>query len=575
MRKTVVLALVLAAGLVLAGNEQWIGTPSQVRYDIPNPEPGIFPMGPDVFRPALDTFKYDDGMPASAWAWNTVGSGWGMKFMAPADNFTVAGALVHFYSGWPIPGGTRAMVKLFADDGPGGSPGTQLWTSDTVTVVMGQWNYVPIGEAVIGSNYYIFYVQVDSYPTCPGMSIDAFNNAPSGRKWAYSGTSFAEDLRRGDWLIRSVVDWSPQAVNASALYFAASMPPDTTPDINLFIRAMIKNLGTDNLPAGTPVRLKVTGPQSYAYEDTMLTTAMLARGQQVQMNFSPAWRVPTTSGLYTIKVWPEAAGEQYPADDTIAYALSVARWIEYANFNALNWLTWQGRARATKFDPGHFNVQYPVGLGRVRHQFYSHPSYPWPDSSFLFQIYADDGMTLLYESPEVEARPGTPGAAVAYDLDSLLVFPSGEFYVAIYPVSSTGHPSSCADDTSEGRSFAGQPGAWAPWTNGEFFTSASVQGGVGISEGERRYVGQPTLSVTGYPNPVADFLTVKWSVPRKQVVSVGLFDATGRLAHNLYSANGGPLNGAVALDVRAFPAGVYLLRLETEDGAATRKLVLR
>ena len=49
-------------------------------------------------------------------------------------------------------------------------------------------------EAIIGSNYYIFYVQVDSNPMCPGLSIDAFNNAPSHRMWTYSSTDgFAED----------------------------------------------------------------------------------------------------------------------------------------------------------------------------------------------------------------------------------------------------------------------------------------------------------------------------------------------------------------------------------------------
>jgi hypothetical protein len=339
---------------------------------------------------------------------------------------------------------------------------------------------------------------------------------------------------------------------------------------------MVRNLGSADLPAGTPVRLMITGPQSYVYEDTMLTTASLAHGQQVQMNFSPAWRVPTTSGAYMIRSWPEAAGEEFYGDDTIAYELSVARWIEYANFNNLTWLTWAGRARAVKFDPSAFGIQYPVGIGRVRHEFYYHPTYPWPDSSFLFQVFGDDGSTMLYESPEIEALAGTPGPAVAYDLDSLLVIESGEFYVAVYPVSSTGHPSTCADDSADSRSFIGAPGSWQPWTQGgEFFTSASVQGGVGISEGERRVVTHPTLAVTGYPNPVNDFVTIRWNVPRKQQVAVNLYDATGRLARGLYLANCGPLNGALQLDTRSMSAGIYLLRLETEDGAATRKMVLQ
>ncbi len=576
MRKTAVMLLVLMVGLVMAGSEMWIGQSPTVHYNIPNPEPGIFPDAPQVFRPAVDTFKYDDGMPASAWAWNVAGNGWGVKFISPSDNVTLAGALIHFYSSWPVPGGTRAMVKVFADDGANGTPGTEIWSSDTLTIIRGQFNYIPIDEAIIGSNYYIFYVQVDSNPMCPGLSIDAFNNAPSHRMWTYSPTDgFAEDSRRGEWLIRSVLDWSPQGTNATTQYFASNMPLDTTPDINLYIRGMIKNLGTDNLPAGTPVRLHITGPQSYTYDDTMTTSADLAQGQRQQMNFSPSWRVPSLAGAYRIQIWTEAAGEEFPADDTIAYDLSVAKWIEYANFNALNWLFWGGPERATKFDPAAFGLSYPVGLGRARHQFYYHPSYPWPDSSFKFKVYDGDGQTLLYESAEIEAAPGTPGPIVAIDFDSTLIFESGEFYVAVAPVHQSGHPSTCGDDTSESRSFNGTPGNWIPWTLGEFFMSASVQGGVGISEGDIKYVTEPTLSVAGYPNPVSEFVTIKWNVPRRQQVEVNLYDATGRLARSLYSAHAGPLNGAVQMDARSMAAGIYLVRLETGDGCATRKLILQ
>lgn len=575
MRKTAVLLLTLAFGLALAGSEQWIGSSAQVQYDIPNPEPGIFPKGPGVFTSAVDTFAYDDGMPASAWAWNVAGNGWGMKFISPADNITLAGTLMHFYSGWPTPGGDRAMVKVFADDGPGGSPGSPLWSSDTLTIVRGQWNYIPINQAIVGSNYYIFYVQVDSNPVCPGFSIDAFNNAPSGTKWTYSQGGFAEDARRGEWLIRAVVDWTPQDVNASALYFASNMPLDTTPGINFFIRAMIRNLGNNPLPVGTPIKLRIDGPQGYTHEGQFLTTTEIVRGQRQQVNFTPLWQIPSTSGLYTIRVWTEADGEEYPANDTIAYNMSVAQWIEYYNPDGLNWLTWQGPERAVKFDPSRFGLQYPVGLGRARHTFYWHPSYPWPDTSFQFRVYDEDGFTLVYESDPIEARPGTPGPATSYDFDSLVVFDAGEFYISVAPVHFSGHPSSCGDGTHQGRSYAGSPGAWAPWTMGEFFTSASVQGGVGLSEGERRYVAEPTLALSGYPNPVSDFVTIRWNLPRRQAVEVNLYDATGRLAQNLYSAQHGPLNGSLQLDTRSLPTGIYLLRLEAADGSATRKLVLQ
>lgn len=573
MRRNVVLLAVLAFGLALAGPEQWVGHNPQHSYQIPNPEPGIFPESPQAFMPAVDTFKYDDGMPGSAWCWNQGGNGWGVKFISPSDNVTLTGALVHFYSGWPQPGGTNAMFKVYADDGPGGTPGTEIWASDTVTIVRGEWNFIPVDEPIIGTNYYIFYVQVDSNPMCPGLSIDAFNNAPSHRMWTYSETDgFAEDARRGEWLIRAVCDWEWQTTNATAQYFASNMPLDTTPDINLYVRTFVKNLGTATIPAGTPVRLQVTGPQSYVYEDTMNTSADLPSGQRVQINFSPAWRIPQTSGNYAIKVWPEAAGEQWPADDPITYDLSVAQWIEYADFDGLNWLTWGGPMRATHFDPGDFGLQYPVGLSRARHQFYAHPQYPWPDSSFRFKVYGDDGSTLLYESDEVEAAPGTPGPITYCDFDSTLIIESGTFYVAVAPVSSSGHPSSCGDGEPDGHSFQGQPGSWIPWTMGEYFTSASCQGGVGIGEGGIS-VRQPRLSVSGYPNPVGDFVTIRWQVPNRQSVRVELYDATGRCVRHLYSSQQG-LTGSTTLDARSLPAGIYLVRLEAASGTATRKLVL-
>jgi len=566
--------LCLALGLALAGTEQWIGPNPTHSYTIPNPEPGVFPQSPELFMPAVDTLKYDDNMPASAWAYNQANNGWGVKFVSPGDNLTLTGALVHFYSGWPVPGGDSAKFKVYTDDGPNGSPGTEVWASAKVKITRGSWNFIPINEPIIGSNFYVFYVQTDSYPVCPGLSIDAYNNAASHRMWTMAGTDgFAEDSRRGEWLIRAVVDWTPQNVNAASIYFASNMPLDTQPDINLSIRTMIKNFGTTALPIGTPVRLHITGPQSYTYDDTMTTTAVLNRGQTGQMNFSPAWRIPSTSGNYKISCWTEAAGEQWPADDTIIYDLSVAKWIQYANFNNLRWLTWGGMQRVTKFNPATFGLQYPVGLFRARHKFYYHSSYPWPDSTFTFKVYAEDGQTLLYESEPIEAAPGTPGPDVTVDFDSMLVFSSGEFYVGIATVSGSGHPSSCADDTSDGRSYYGTPGNWVAFTLGEYFTSASCQGGVGLNEGRVVPVTDPSIVFENKPNPAVDYVNIRWQVPKRQAVSVMLYDAAGKLVRTLYHTEAGLL-GTVRLDARGIAGGIYLVRLETPTDHATAKLVL-
>jgi hypothetical protein len=302
----------------------------------------------------------------------------------------------------------------------------------------------------------------------------------------------------------------------------------------------------------------------------MATSANLTRGQTAQMNFSPAWRIPATTGNYQISVWTEAAGEQYPNDDTIVYDLSVARWIEYANYNNPYWITWAGPERAVKFNPAQFGLQYPVGVNRVRAQFYLHPSYPWPDSTFHFKIYAGDGSTLLYESGDIEAPAGAPGAIKAYDLDSMLIFTSGEFYVAVAPVHPSGHPSSLADDSTDSRSYYGMAGGWIPWTNGELFISASALGGVGVEEGYNPNLRNAELR---FSNPAVDLLLIHWQVPKSAQVNIGVYDASGRLVREVYGAEN-VRSGRVAVDLKTLPAGIYLVRLQSPVGSATRKLVV-
>jgi hypothetical protein len=577
MRKLIVLCL--AVGLALASSEQWIGLQQNPHYTIPDPKPGIFPFSPDLF-PGTDTMKYDDNMAASAWCQNVEGGGWGVKFISPSDNVTLAGALIYFWSGWPTPGDTWAKVKIFADDGPDGSPGTQLFASDSVAIALGAWNFFPVNVPIVASNFYVFYQQVGANPNCPGIAIDAANNAPSGRKWSMdAGGNFSEDNTLGDWMIRAVIDWTPQDTNASAAWFATNMPKDTVPNINFAVRAVIRNMGSDQLPAGTTVRLAIAGPDSYAYEDTMMTTTALNHGQTAQMNFSPAWHIPNVDGVYNIKVWTEAAGEKWPADDTMAYDLSCAKWIQYHVDANMHWLTWAGPERVVEFNPADFSVPYPVGISRVRADFYWASQYPWPDTSFTFKIYGDDGSTQLWESETLEAIPGTPGAYRSTDVSPMLVIQSGNFYVGVTPVSSTGHPSSCADSGTADHSYYGSPGAWAVWSpgtglHGNFFFSAAVQGNVGVEEGFEPGLSGPSLKITNYPNPVRDQVTLKWQVPVSTPVSVNLFDATGRLVRNLYTANERARVGTLIMDTRSLAAGIYLVRLETAHGSATRKLVL-
>jgi hypothetical protein len=571
MRKLIVLCL--AVGLALASGEQWIGRSQAVCRPIPNPQPGIFPFSPELF-PGTDTLKYDDGTPGQSWYWFVAGNGWGMKFISPSDNVTLAGALIYPTT---LGANNQAIVYAYTDDGPSGSPGTMIF-ADTVNVTPDQWNYVPVSVPVVASNFYVFYVQAHDSASGPMFAIDANDNAPMHRKWVLNGGTFSEDNTHGDWLIRAVLDWTPQDTNASAFEFAPYWTRDTVPNINLTIRAMIRNLGSDTLPVGTPVRLSITGPNSYAYNDTQPTAAALKHGATAQINFAPAWHIPNVAGMYNIKVWTEAAGEKWPADDTIAWDLSCAKWIEYVNEAKLAWITSAGPDKATQFDPAYFSLTYPVGLTRVRAEFYLHPNIPWSDSSFQFLIYGDDGATLLYESETLEAPAGMPGTPIAYSFDSTLVFTSGTFYVAVSSVTQNGRPTVFADSVVSGHhSYSGSGSTvWTPTQApiGEWFISAVVLSNYGVEEGFEPGLRNPSLQITNYPNPVTDQVTLKWQVPSSMPISVNLYDATGRLARNLYTANDKARVGTLTMDSKSLAAGIYLVRLETAKGSATRKLVI-
>jgi len=121
-----------------------------------------------------DTLKYDDGTGTGAWAQDAAGGGWGVKFISPAESVTIAGALVHFSGIWPRPGDTVASLRVYADDGPGGAPGTELYAVDSFIITRGAWNFVPLAPVA---------VEEGSEPG-PGLPVLGISNYPNpGTGW--------------------------------------------------------------------------------------------------------------------------------------------------------------------------------------------------------------------------------------------------------------------------------------------------------------------------------------------------------------------------------------------------------
>jgi hypothetical protein len=578
MRKILVFALVLVSVCLAA--ETWMGHTEKAVSALPrnleNPIPAVLPPAAGNDLPNIDTLKYDDNTAANAWAWNQAGNGFGVKFVRPANPVTLAGALIRLWdSSWPTPGDSSFEVKVYQADGSNGEPGTELWTSGTVTGRLGGWNYVPIGTPVLDYDFYIFYIQPDTYPHCAGLSIDAKSNSPGNTQWDMLGGGFAPSNRLGEWLIRAVYDWTPQTHNVGPVFYTTNLPFDTIPNVNINLAATFKNFGSTTENPGVPVRMRITGPMGYARDFTTDTTpgTWAYRGTK-SVTFHPTWHVPDTAGEYVIKVWSAMPSDEYGGNDTMVRSLNAARWMTYADWTNPYWITWAGPERSQLINPADFGVDYPVQISRVRAMFYWHAQVPWDDSIFRYVLYAEDG-TELWASDTVRAKHNQ---AMALDVTPPAILDAGQFYVAVRPRSVNGYPSSLGDNVvpPTPHSYSGDPASgWNPWTLGELFLAAAgrtyVPGAVGEDAAS---AAQARVSVRAQPNLGASPL-ISWELPRAGPMTIRLYNAAGQLVKTALTTTGSSARaGSFRLDTRDMADGIYVVKLATHGSSASAKLVL-
>lgn len=79
--------------------------------------------------------------------------------------------------------------------------------------------------------------------------------------------------------------------------------------------------------------------------------------------------------------------------------------------------------------------------------------------------------------------------------------------------------------------------------------------------------GKPTLDV--FPNPVASQTTVRWNIDAERL---SLWDAHGRLLQQ-WLMEETAVAGSQVLDLSLYPAGTYLLRIESDNQLLTRRIV--
>jgi len=87
---------------------------------------------------------------------------------------------------------------------------------------------------------------------------------------------------------------------------------------------------------------------------------------------------------------------------------------------------------------------------------------------------------------------------------------------------------------------------------------------------EEKPVLHERIALSVEPNPASGVALVNYSPPEASGASLKLCDVTGRQVRSWV----GLRNSGFRLELRSIPAGVYLLRLESDRGSATRKLVI-
>ena len=82
------------------------------------------------------------------------------------------------------------------------------------------------------------------------------------------------------------------------------------------------------------------------------------------------------------------------------------------------------------------------------------------------------------------------------------------------------------------------------------------------------------IALSVYPSPASGSFTVDYTLPEGGRVVVSLYDLSGRRVATVYDGETAAGRHDISCNASALPAGVYLVRLATDAGALTRRVVV-
>ncbi len=148
--------------------------------------------------------RWDDGVIANGWAFEYLCNAWAIRGCLP-DGAVLDSAGVYILSErdpyWPWPDGIHQdiLMQIFDNDGPGGLPGTLIF-SDVTRVTPGTSHAVVYPGIAISSAFYIANDQLTDYPACEAQGVDAEVNHPDqmfvrmDNVWSNVGSSYYGDF---------------------------------------------------------------------------------------------------------------------------------------------------------------------------------------------------------------------------------------------------------------------------------------------------------------------------------------------------------------------------------------------
>jgi hypothetical protein len=350
---------------------------------------------------------------------------------------------------------------------------------------------------------------------------------------------------------------------------------ETGDDVTVW--CMVKNSGNQN-ESGCPVIASILNLSGQVqWTETHNLGAMLA-GEEQEITFSTTWTA-TTAGTYQVNIEVDLTGDMNPGNDILDCELGVVGLPGILGYDdgsseyAWGWAGGNGGMGVRYVPPA-----YPVQIDQI--------SFYYTGTTLLdhnLEIVDDDGGsgapgTTIYTET---IQPSIPTGWNYYAIDPPVLIEDGAFYLGLIQ---TVESNSFAMDTSaidpQSRQTWEFTGVWAP-----FRYEATYEYMIRCRIDHYSNVDPADLPVTtyrlleNYPNPFNPSTTIMYSTTAPGMVTLKIFDVTGRLVNTLVQGNlpegihrigwdGKDMSG------KEVATGVYLYTIETPTTTKSAKMVL-